>query len=218
MHRLLCVASAATPETRERCDGIFSVLARLRTLRRLPFDLQQLINNTIYACKPAEGLATVVDERPRLHRYIERLILEQLDRDGVDRVVRQLRRLPWSQVRDQKQQMDVVRVASILRLCCVCGAQVGVEDCIITALLDCACVKYHAVDVCACVISALCRHHEDAMLRAVDGAIERGVPPFETESYHCQSSSHVCAQYSDLVALPVPTCARVMDSALRNRS
>ena len=88
----------------------------------------------------------VVDTRSPLERYIESLLHQQLDKLNLERVVKQLRKLPWNS---------------------------EVEGWVREYLLDCASVKYHTINLVACVLSALYRYHEAAMVRTVDAAVER---------------------------------------------
>ena len=60
------------------------------------YELATLIDNAIYSCKPAEKSALVVDERPLLQRYVVSLLHTQLDKYSIEKVAKQLRKLPWS--------------------------------------------------------------------------------------------------------------------------
>ena len=83
------------PETRPRCEGMLSTLSKLRAAHKLPYELASLIDNTVYGCKPPERAATFTDGRPPLLRYIEHLIHSELSKDTLEKVARQLRKLPW---------------------------------------------------------------------------------------------------------------------------
>ena len=134
-------------ETRSRCDAMLTLLSKLRSVHRLPHGLLQLVDNAMYACKPPQERAEVVDERPPIQRYAEALVHTHLSKHSLEQVVRRLRKLPWYAT--------------------------AAETWVTTALLDCACVKYHAIALVACTASALYRYHEGAMLRLVDCAVER---------------------------------------------
>ena len=66
-----------------------------RAAHKLPYELASLIDNTVYGCKPPERAATFTDGRPPLLRYIEHLIHSELSKDTLEKVARQLRKLPW---------------------------------------------------------------------------------------------------------------------------
>ena len=136
-------------ETQVRCEAILALLAKLRSTRKLPYELAVLIDNAIGRCKPPQMSAIVEDQRPTLKRYIDYVIHNQLSRLSLERVVHQLRKLPW---RAGPGATHVVRW-------------------IIASLLDCACEKYHAIPMIACVLSALAHHYENEMLRALDTAL-----------------------------------------------
>ncbi|KAL1518668.1 hypothetical protein AB1Y20_002956 [Prymnesium parvum] len=135
------------PDTRERCEAMLELLVKLRSVHRLPGELFTMIDNAVYACKPPERSAMVEETRPLLHRYVIWLLHSHLSRTTVDRVVKQLRKLDWSNA--------------------------DVCEWVHNALLDCASVKYHIIHIVASVISGLARYHEAEMLRLVDAVLER---------------------------------------------
>ena len=47
---------------------MLTILSQLRASHRLPFELLQLIDNTVHACKPAEQAAAMFDDRAPMHR------------------------------------------------------------------------------------------------------------------------------------------------------
>ena len=52
-------------ETSDRCASMLSLLSQLRSSHRLPYELIQMVDNAVYACKPAEKAAVVVDTTVR---------------------------------------------------------------------------------------------------------------------------------------------------------
>ena len=153
----------AKPETNQRCEAMLALLAKLKTAHRLPYELSAAIDNALCACRPPERPALIVDERPMLERYVEYLLHQELRKETLEKVVKQLRKLPWT------------------------SQAAEVERWVLTALLDCAQVKYHTINLVACVISALYRYHEGAMVRVVDAAIERARCAVDRNDYRdCQ--------------------------------
>ena len=158
---------------------------------RMPFELTSLIDNAIYSCKPPEKAAAVIDTRHPIHRYVEHLIATQLSKSSLEKVVRSLRKLPWSaaaekgaeaaveeeaeaavaegEVKEEEEgEAAVVKEAAEEAV----KVEVDVEGWVSSCLLETAAVKYHSINLVACVISALYRYHEGSMLRVVDAAIE----------------------------------------------
>ena len=85
--------------------------------------------------------------RPVMQRYIQSLLLTALREDTVEKVVTQLRKLPWSEGH--------------------------VEDWFVRAMTECAEVKYYAIPLVAGVAAGLAKHAEGAIIRFVDVAVER---------------------------------------------
>jgi hypothetical protein len=54
-----------------------------------------IIENAILTCNPPVVAARVVVERPPLEQYVRKMLLVDLSRSSVEKVLRQLRKMPW---------------------------------------------------------------------------------------------------------------------------
>ena len=128
---------------------MLEVLVKLRSVHRLPPDLATQLENAVHACKPPERSAMVVEQLPPMHQYVRWLLHRHLSKNTVEHVIKQLRKLPWR----GEQGAEVARW-------------------VYRATLDCGTVKYHTIQLLACVLSGLFRYQEVAVVRIVDGALE----------------------------------------------
>ena len=186
---------------------MLDLLLKLRSVHRLPPDLHTAVDNAVSTCKPPEVSAQVVDERPPMHRYIVWLLHHHLSKHNVEKVIRQLRKLPWgdTQVRPPRHRRDTAatpprhrRVATKAWPRAPCRVTAAarpsgpqVQDWVHHALLDCASVKYHIIALVASVVSGLCRYHEAAMLRFVDATLEAARLTVERNDFR-EAQRRVC--------------------------
>ncbi|CAN0429389.1 unnamed protein product, partial [Hapterophycus canaliculatus] len=107
-----------------------------------------------------------VKVRTPLQLYVRHLILEKLkdDPDVVERVIKQLRKLPW-QDPEANVESEVLRAS--LRLCRS---------------------RYPLIHLAADVLSGLARHHDRVAVKTVDAVLEamhRGIEVrFDTKGRH----------------------------------
>jgi len=134
-------------DTHSRCDAMLELIIKMRSVHRLPGEVLSHLENAIYTCRPPEQTIMQLEERTPLHQYIIALLHHQLNKQSVEKVIRQLRKLPWSDPE--------------------------VEGWFVEAILSCAEVKYHAIGLVACVASGLLKYQERVVLRVVDAAVER---------------------------------------------
>ncbi|XP_027185335.1 regulator of nonsense transcripts UPF2 [Coffea eugenioides] len=86
-----------SPETTMRMANMLEILMRLKNVKNLDPRHSTLVENAYYLCKPPERSARVSKVRPPLHQYIRKLLFSDLDKSSIERVLRQLRKLPWSE-------------------------------------------------------------------------------------------------------------------------
>ena len=90
--------------THARLANCLEIMLRLQKAKSIDTASSQLLMNAYYQCKPPERTARVVKEYPPLDRFIMKLIFTDLgtkqaggsSEQSVDRVIRLVRRLPWS--------------------------------------------------------------------------------------------------------------------------
>ncbi|KAH9778559.1 Regulator of nonsense transcripts UPF2 [Citrus sinensis] len=85
-----------SPETSIRMANMLEILMRLKNVKNLDPRHATLVENAYYLCKPPERSARVSKVRPPLHQYIRKLLFSDLDKSSIEHVLRQLRKLPWS--------------------------------------------------------------------------------------------------------------------------
>ncbi|KAH7537348.1 hypothetical protein FEM48_Zijuj03G0083000 [Ziziphus jujuba var. spinosa] len=86
-----------SPETTVRMANMLEILMRLKNVKNLDPRHSTLVENAYYLCKPPERSARVTKVRPPLHQYIRKLLFSDLDKSTIEHVLRQLRKLPWSE-------------------------------------------------------------------------------------------------------------------------
>ncbi|XP_028804412.1 regulator of nonsense transcripts UPF2 isoform X2 [Neltuma alba] len=86
-----------SPETTIRMANMLEILMRLKNVKNLDPRHSTLVENAYYLCKPPERSARVSKVRPPLHQYIRKLLFSDLDKSTIEHVLRQLRKLPWSE-------------------------------------------------------------------------------------------------------------------------
>ncbi|MFS7921894.1 putative nonsense-mediated mRNA decay protein Nmd2/UPF2 [Helianthus anomalus] len=85
------------PDTNVRMENMLEILMRLKNIKNLDPRHSTLVENAYYLCKPPERSARVSKVRPPLHQYIRKLLFTDLDKSSIEQVLRQLRKLPWSE-------------------------------------------------------------------------------------------------------------------------
>ncbi|XP_074287410.1 regulator of nonsense transcripts UPF2-like [Silene latifolia] len=86
-----------SPETNVRMANMLEILMRLKNVKNLDPRHSTLVENAYYLCKPPERPARISKIRPPLHQYIRKLLFSDLDKSSIEHVLRQLRKLPWSE-------------------------------------------------------------------------------------------------------------------------
>uniref|UniRef100_A0A6N2LZJ2 MIF4G domain-containing protein n=1 Tax=Salix viminalis TaxID=40686 RepID=A0A6N2LZJ2_SALVM len=86
-----------SPETTIRMANMLEILMRLKNVKNLDPRHSTLVENAYYLCKPPERSARVSKVRPPLYQYIRKLLFSDLDKSSIEHVLRQLRKLPWSE-------------------------------------------------------------------------------------------------------------------------
>ncbi|OIV97285.1 hypothetical protein TanjilG_07037 [Lupinus angustifolius] len=86
-----------SPETTIRMANMLEILMRLKNVKNLDPRHSTSVENAYYLCKPPERSARVAKVRPPLHQYIRKLLFSDLDKSTIEHVLRQLRKLPWSE-------------------------------------------------------------------------------------------------------------------------
>eukprot|EP00252_Welwitschia_mirabilis_P015911 TRINITY_DN352_c0_g1_i2.p1 TRINITY_DN352_c0_g1~~TRINITY_DN352_c0_g1_i2.p1 ORF type:complete len:706 (-),score=145.51 TRINITY_DN352_c0_g1_i2:279-2270(-) len=147
-----------SPETTIRMTNMLEIMMRLKNVKNLDARHSTLVENAYYLCKPPEKSARVAKVRPPLHQYIRKLLFSDLDRQSIEHVSRQLRKLPWSECEDY-----------ILK--CVMKVHKG---------------RYSQVHIIASLTAWLSRHQESFGVAVVDEVLEEIRQGLEMNDYGMQ--------------------------------
>ncbi|KAF2318609.1 hypothetical protein GH714_009351 [Hevea brasiliensis] len=99
-----------SPETTVRMANMLEILMRLKNVKNLDPRHSTLVENAYYLCKPPERSARVSKVRPPLFQYIRKLLFLDLDKSSIEHVLRQLRKLPWSEFAVVDEVLEEIRV------------------------------------------------------------------------------------------------------------
>lgn len=105
-----------------------------------------MVENAYYYCNPPPVEKTVKKKRPPLQEYIRKLLYKDLSKVTTEKVLRQMRKLPWQDP----------EVKSYL-ICCM----VNIWN-----------VKYNSIHCVANLLAGLVAYQEDVGIHVVDGVLE----------------------------------------------
>ncbi|KFK36817.1 hypothetical protein AALP_AA4G175200 [Arabis alpina] len=147
-----------SPETTLRMTNMLDILMRLKNVKNLDPRQSTLVENAYYLCKPPERSARVSKVRPPLHQYIRKLLFSDLDKDSIANVLKQLRKLPWSEC----------------------------EQYILKCFMKVHRGKYGQIHLIASLTSGLSRHHDEFAVAVVDEVLEEIRIGLELNEYGAQ--------------------------------
>ncbi|XWS66111.1 hypothetical protein CRYUN_Cryun05aG0172300 [Craigia yunnanensis] len=147
-----------SPETAIRMANMLEILMRLKNVKNLDPRHSTLVENAYYLCKPPERSARVSKVRPPLHQYIRKLLFTDLDKSSIEHVLRQLRKLPWSECESYL-------------LKCFMKVYIG---------------KYGQIHLIASLTAGLSRYHDEFSVAVVDEVLEEIRLGLELNDYGMQ--------------------------------
>ncbi|XP_021737281.1 regulator of nonsense transcripts UPF2-like [Chenopodium quinoa] len=133
-----------SPETTMRMANMLEILMRLKNVKNLDPRHSTLVENAYYLCKPPERSARITKVRPPLHQYIRKMLFSDLDKSSIEHVLRQLRKLPWSEC----------------------------EPYLLKCFLKVHRGKYGQIHLIASLTAGLSRYHDDFAVAVVDEVLE----------------------------------------------
>lgn len=104
------------------------------------------IENAYFLVKPPEGAGRVAKQRPPMHSYIRHLVFDELGKTNVDRVIKQMRKLPWHDA--------------------------SVRDYAVRCLTRAYYIRYHLIRCLADLVAGLSAHQESAVVCVIDAVFE----------------------------------------------
>ncbi|KAJ6311602.1 hypothetical protein OIU77_013372 [Salix suchowensis] len=137
---------------------MLEILMRLKNVKNLDPRHSTLVENAYYLCKPPERSARVSKVRPPLYQYIRKLLFSDLDKSSIEHVLRQLRKLPWSECE-----------AYLLK--CFMKVHKG---------------KYGQIHLIASLTASLSRYHDEFAVSVVDEVLEEIRLGLELNDYGMQ--------------------------------
>nr|GEU67610.1 regulator of nonsense transcripts UPF2 [Tanacetum cinerariifolium] len=146
------------PDTNVRMANMLEILMRLKNVKNLDPRHSTLVENAYYLCKPPERSARVSKVRPPLHQYIRKLLFSDLDKSSIEHVLRQLRKLPWSEC----------------------------ESYLLKCFLKVHKGKYGQIHLIASLTAGLSRYHDEFAVAVVDEVLEEIRLGLEINEYGMQ--------------------------------
>ncbi|KAG1932589.1 regulator of nonsense transcripts 2 isoform X2 [Pimephales promelas] len=135
-----------SPDSHLRTSVLLEQMMRKKQAQHLDVRYVTMVENAYYYCNPPPMEKTVRKKRPPLQEYIRKLLYKDLSKVTTEKVLRQMRKLPW-------QDPDV---KSYL-ICCM----VNIWN-----------VKYNSIHCVANLLAGLVAYQEDVGIHVVDGVLE----------------------------------------------
>uniref|UniRef100_A0A3B3CUM1 UPF2 regulator of nonsense mediated mRNA decay n=1 Tax=Oryzias melastigma TaxID=30732 RepID=A0A3B3CUM1_ORYME len=135
-----------SPDSHLRTSVLLEQMMRKKQAQHLDARYVTMVENAYYYCNPPPIEKTVKKKRPPLQEYIRKLLYKDLSKVTTEKVLRQMRKLPW-------QDPDV---KSYL-ICCM----VNIWN-----------VKYNSIHCVANLLAGLVAYQEDVGIHVVDGVLE----------------------------------------------
>ncbi|KAI4794856.1 hypothetical protein KUCAC02_031795, partial [Chaenocephalus aceratus] len=135
-----------SPESHLRTSVLLEQMMRKKQAQHLDARYVTMVENAYYYCNPPPMEKTVKKKRPPLQEYIRKLLYKDLSKVTTEKVLRQMRKLPWQDP----------EVKSYL-ICCM----VNIWN-----------VKYNSIHCVANLLAGLVAYQEDVGIHVVDGVLE----------------------------------------------
>ncbi|XP_077565295.1 regulator of nonsense transcripts 2 isoform X1 [Stigmatopora nigra] len=135
-----------SPESHLRTSVLLEQMMRKKQAQHLDARYVTMVENAYYYCNPPPVGKTVKKKRPPLQEYIRKLLYKDLSKVTTEKVLRQMRKLPWQDP----------EVKSYL-ICCM----VNIWN-----------VKYNSIHCVANLLAGLVAYQEDVGIHVVDGVLE----------------------------------------------
>lgn len=135
-----------SPESHIRTKNFLELMMRKKAVQTLDTRQLTLIENAFFYCNPPEKQKVNQIERPPMHEYIRKLLYKDLSKTTTEKVLRQIRKLPWD---DPQIVLYVIK-------------------CLIRVWN----VKYNSIHCAANLLAGLVLYHEEVGLYVVDGVLE----------------------------------------------
>uniref|UniRef100_A0A9J7Y2P1 Regulator of nonsense transcripts 2 n=1 Tax=Cyprinus carpio carpio TaxID=630221 RepID=A0A9J7Y2P1_CYPCA len=135
-----------SPESHLRTSVLLEQMMRKKQAQHLDGRYVTMVENAYYYCNPPPMEKTVRRKRPPLQEYIRKLLYKDLSKVTTEKVLRQMRKLPWHDA-DEKSYL----------ICCM----INIWN-----------VKYNSIHCVANLLAGLVAYQEDVGIHVVDGLLE----------------------------------------------
>uniref|UniRef100_A0A7M4FQB5 Regulator of nonsense transcripts 2 n=1 Tax=Crocodylus porosus TaxID=8502 RepID=A0A7M4FQB5_CROPO len=135
-----------SPESHLRTSVLLEQMMRKKQAMHLDARYVTMVENAYYYCNPPPAEKTVKKKRPPLQEYIRKLLYKDLSKVTTEKVLRQMRKLPW-------QDPEV-------------------KDYVICCMINIWNVKYNSIHCVANLLAGLVLYQEDVGIHVVDGVLE----------------------------------------------
>ncbi|XP_073694564.1 regulator of nonsense transcripts 2 [Garra rufa] len=135
-----------SPESHLRTSVLLEQMMRKKQAQHLDVRYVTMVENAYYYCNPPPMEKTVRRKRPPLQEYIRKLLYKDLSKVTTEKVLRQMRKLPWQDA-DSKSYL----------ICCM----INIWN-----------VKYNSIHCVANLLAGLVAYQEDVGIHVVDGVLE----------------------------------------------
>ncbi|KAM6987187.1 regulator of nonsense transcripts 2 isoform 2-T2 [Aplochiton taeniatus] len=135
-----------SPESHLRTSVLLEQMMRKKQAQHLDARYVTMVENAYYYCNPPPMEKMVRKKRPPLHEYIRKLLYKDLSKVTTEKVLRQMRKLPWQ---DPESKSYLI--------CCM----VNIWN-----------VKYNSIHCVANLLAGLVAYQEDVGIHVVDGVLE----------------------------------------------
>ncbi|XP_061195542.1 regulator of nonsense transcripts 2-like [Saccostrea echinata] len=133
-------------DSHHRTKIYLDVMMRKKAALHLESRYTTMIENAFYYSNPPETQQTAQKVRPPMHEYIRKLLYKDLSKVTTEKVLRQMRRLPW----------DDTEIAFYATKCMI-------------AVWN---VRYNSIHCAANLLAGLAPYHEHIAIQVVDGVLE----------------------------------------------
>ncbi|KAL3662104.1 hypothetical protein V7S43_012905 [Phytophthora oleae] len=132
--------------THVRTVSCLNVMMKLKAAKHLDPQLETLVENAYYMCKPPERVERQVKQYDPLYLYLIKVLYQDLNGSNVNKVVKTLRRFPWQEKS-------------------TCGM-------VLKALLKVTKGKVMQMKLICEVVKGLSRYHDEVLVLLVDDVLE----------------------------------------------
>ncbi|XP_051976822.1 LOW QUALITY PROTEIN: regulator of nonsense transcripts 2-like [Xyrauchen texanus] len=135
-----------SPDSHLRTSVLLEQMMRKKQAQHLDVRYVTMVENAYYYCNPPPMEKTVRRKRPPLQEYIRKLLYKDLSKVTTEKVLRQMRKLPWQDTENKSY--------------------------LISCMVNIWNVKYNSIHCVANLLAGLVAYQEDVGIHVVDGLLE----------------------------------------------